>query len=463
MIVARVSRGSSFKGVTAYLAHTHDNDNRATFTATQNMATDNVYMAARFMAATAMDAEAIKLANGWNGKGRKSTDKPVYHAFMSWDESRHPDIEHQEQSARELLKAMGLEKAQAIIVGHDSTDNEKTHLHIVVNLIDPETGKQFSLSNDERKMQAWALDYCKANGIDIDQIAPNRAKNAEKRKSLEGTRESEGENGKTQDLGLEGNKRLSRAEWLKMKEELFKRQSDERGILRGLHGKDWENAKAEISARKREAKQAFSAEYQKQKAEAKERNRPQWREFFKQQKTERAKLEIEMREAVKQYRRSRSFAGRVLSGLGLGQRADQAEAKLATVQMNLATLQGQQEQQRADFAKQLSQETFERTVQAVPPLERLDLGGMKERHDRERERLREKQQAERENAGIKTNDRAKTSEQGNEQDKTPKTAKERWEAKKARDLSDRAKAELEKMRQRDRQNRERGRDRGREM
>lgn len=459
MIVATVARGASFKGVTAYLHSANENDHRAEFTAMQNIGTANPYMAARVMAATAMDAEAIKLANGWNGKGRKSTDQPVYHAIMSWDETRHPDIEHQEQTAREMLKAVGLDRAQAIIVGHN--DNQKTHVHVVVNLIDPETGKQFSLSNDRRKMQTWALEYCKANGIDIEKVAPNRAKNAEKRAELAMAEP----NTKTAPVELEGNKRLSRNEWLAMKDELFKRQAEERGILKGLHGKDWEDAKAEIAKRTAISKRLFSAEYRKQKAEAKEINRPKWRAFFQEQKAERAKIEREMGEAVTQYRKSRSLAGRIMSGLGLGQRVDQAQAKLATVQMNLATMHGQQEQAQRAFSKELSQDIFERTKQAVEPLERLDLAGMKDRHQADRDRLRERHLAEREKAGVKTREPVKPKAQDNtpprkENDRTKRA--DRLQAMKDRGLSDRAKAEIEKMRRRDRKNRERGQDRGRD-
>ena len=454
MIVATVARGASFKGVTAYLHSANEDDHRAEFTATQNIGTENAYMAARVMAASAMDADAIKLANGWNGKGRKSTDKPVYHAIMSWDDTRHPDPQHQEQSARDMLKAMGMENAQAIIVGHN--DNGKTHVHVVVNLIDPETGKQFNLSNDRRKMQAWALDYCKANGIDLEKIAPNRAKNAEKRAELAQATGAE----KTAPEPLEGNKRLSRPEWLAMKEELFKRHAEDRATLKALHGKEWETAKAEIAKRQAEGKRQFSAEYRKQKAEAKERNRPKWRAFFNAQKAERAQTDKAMREAVTQYRRSRSLAGRVLAGLGLGQRVDQAQAKLATVQMNLANLKGRQEADRAKFAKAINQETFERTKQDAKPLPRLDLSEMKERQQAERDRQRERHQIERDRAGLKATDRAKTREQDNA--KKPAKAYDRMQAMKERGLSEKAKAELERMRQRDRRNRERGQDRGRD-
>ena len=179
MIVSKVSRGSSFKGLAAYLGGQDKGEHRAVWSATQNIGTENIYMAARLMAATAMDADEIKRQNGWDGRGRRTTEKPVYHTVMSWPKEESPDYAHQEQAARDLVKAAGFENAQAIFVGHD--DNGKTHVHVVVNVLDPETGKQFSLSNDYRKMQAWALEYCKEHGIDPTEIAPNRLKNAEAR------------------------------------------------------------------------------------------------------------------------------------------------------------------------------------------------------------------------------------------------------------------------------------------
>lgn len=169
-----------------------------------------------------------------------------------------------------------------------------------------------------------------------------------------------------------------------------------------------------------------------------------------------------MREAVTQYRKSRSLAGRIMSGLGLGQRVDQAQAKLATVQMNLATMHGQQEQAQRAFSKELSQDTFERTKQAVEPLERLDLAGMKDLHQADRHRLRERHLAEREKAGVKTKEPVKPKEQDSAPPRKkshPKNRANRLQAKKDRGLSDRAKAGLEKMRRRDRKNRERGRER----
>lgn len=453
MIVANVARGSSFKGVTAYLANPRDDQHRADWTATRNVATSNVHMAARFMAATAMDADAIKLANGWNGKGRKSTDQPVYHTIMSWDESRHPDALHQERAAQELLAAMGFERAQAIMVGH--SDNGKTHLHLVVNLIDPDTGKQFSLSNDQRKMQAWALDYCKANGIELDEIAPNRAKNAEAR--AKGAPAAE----------LEGNKRLSREEWQTMRDTLFARHAEERAELKAVHGADWQQAKGEIAAKQRADEAAWRSEFAKQKARIKSEAKPEWRALFKRQRSESFAADLQIARAASADRRARSLTGAALRVFGLGQSVDQAEHNLRAAQLDKAALLDRQEIERREKAQAQGRAAIEATKSALPSRDALDLGPMKEGHAEDWQALRDRQQAEREAAGIKWEPKRQPDRQAEQRETARKerlTQRETPHEQAGRygiELDPKEREALRRMRERERQERERDKDRDR--
>ncbi|MGP1354055.1 MAG: relaxase/mobilization nuclease domain-containing protein [Parasphingopyxis sp.] len=394
MIPAAVARGSSFKGLAAYLGGSKKNDHRAVWSATQNIGTEDIHMAARLMAATAMDADAIKRANGWDGRGRRTTKRPVYHWIMSWPEDMSPDATHQEDAARDLLKATGFDEAQAIFVGHD--DNGKTHVHVVINLINPETGKQFSRSNDHYKAQAWALDYCKANGIDVEKIAPNRAKNAEKRKRA---KERGGlEPGET----LEGNKRLSRSEWNKMRKALLERQALERSDLHEDHASDRAFAKIKIEARKKADKAAFLKEHAHQKSLAQQRNRPYWRDLFQRQRQESAEARNAVEKAIKTHRRAHSFLGRVLSVLPFRKNAEQAQAELSLAKMKLAELLKQQERERYKLSRKLSGDVFDRTLEALPRREPIDLADMKERHARDWQELKERQAEERKDAGVKS-------------------------------------------------------------
>lgn len=447
MIVAAVSRGSSFKGVAAYLASPREDQHRALWTATNNLGTNSVQMGARIMAATALDADAIKLANGWNGKGRKSTKQPVRHMIMSWDESRHPDATHQKEAGRELLKAIGFGSAQSIMVGHN--DNGKTHVHIVANIIDPKTGKQFSESHSKRKMQAWALDYCKANGIDIQEIAPNRAKNAEVRAQAAETRSAiaPGE--------LEGNKRLSRSEWLAMRDALLSRQATERAALKKHQGADWEFAKRKLTARQRAEKAAFRKEHAHQKEIAKAQNRPYWQDLFRRQQAEVGSAQFEIERAAQTCKRASSIVGRALAILPFVKSASEARADLAIVRMNAAEVQRRHEIERKSLAKRLSQQTFDRTLAALPNRQRVDLSEMKIRHERQWRELKEKQAEARRAAGIR-GDRAQKAENEKTQERRARqrlTIEQRREKMRARQ-TDEARREIERMRERDQRDRD---------
>jgi len=451
MIVSKVSRGSSFKGLAAYLGGQDKGEHRAVWSATQNIGTENIYMAARLMAATAMDADEIKRQNGWDGRGRRTTEKPVYHTVMSWPKEESPDYAHQEQAARDLVKAAGFENAQAIFVGHD--DNGKTHVHVVVNVLDPETGKQFSLSNDYRKMQAWALEYCKEHGIDPTEIAPNRLKNAEARAKAK----EEGRSVKPEEL--EGNTRLSRSEWKKMRAELLRRQGSERDALKKKQAEDWGFAKAQLAAQRKADKKVFLTEHTHQKQIARERNRPVWRDLFERQRQEAAACRIEVEKAVKDYRKAHSFLGRVLSILPFRQSAAEAQAKLTIKRMELGQLLADQELEKRRLRRQLAEQVFDRTVEALPERRPLDLSGMKERHAEDWQALREQQREEREAAGIRSERLAREkAEHEKERTRDRRASIKEREAKMREGLSEEARRELEEQRKQ----REREKDRDRE-
>ena len=44
------------------------------------------------------------------------------------------------EAAQGFLKAVGMEKAQAVFIAHNDTD--QAHIHIVASRIDPETGRR---------------------------------------------------------------------------------------------------------------------------------------------------------------------------------------------------------------------------------------------------------------------------------------------------------------------------------
>jgi hypothetical protein len=67
------------------------------------------------------------------------------------------------ETAADALRALGMENHQAIIVEH--TDRPHKHVHVIVNLVNPETGQAVSLSNDAHKLDRWADDYEVTQGV----------------------------------------------------------------------------------------------------------------------------------------------------------------------------------------------------------------------------------------------------------------------------------------------------------
>ena len=70
--------------------------------------------------------------------GRK-LEKPVCHYSLNWAPDEEPDRQEMSRAVDESLKALGLEKHQALIVAHN--DKAHRHVHVIVNRVDLETGK----------------------------------------------------------------------------------------------------------------------------------------------------------------------------------------------------------------------------------------------------------------------------------------------------------------------------------
>lgn len=82
-----------------------------------------------------------------NGRPEFQGDKDNYatkdslHISLSWARGQTPDEAEKTEAAREFLKALGMENAQALFVEH--TDKSYAHIHIVASRIDPETGMAY--------------------------------------------------------------------------------------------------------------------------------------------------------------------------------------------------------------------------------------------------------------------------------------------------------------------------------
>lgn len=427
MIVRNVARGRSFTKLAAYLTSPKDGQHRALWSSIENVGATTPKTAAKIMAAVDIHADDLKAAAGVKAGGRKAKDGPVFHLVMSWAEGQQPEADHQLEAARDLLRAVGLDKAQALIVAHD--DNGKSHLHLMVNLVDPETGKRFSLSNDRHKMQEWALEYERQNG---GVIIERREKNAEAWAKGEAQDKADAIPRAAMDKAAKGQRRA----WAEIKAErdaIFARQSAERGDMRATHGDQWKTAKAEAAAHKAAYKAAFRAAYAREKAADKVTHKPTWKAVFQRQKAERAAIENTAnmarqraeraaqaagkaaRAAQKAEQRRKGVIGGLLQRIGLattpeaarGQQQAAAEQmhraamELAQAELAKAGLQAKHEAERRAIGKQISEGTFARAQLAVDTMPRADFAAMIRAQDEQRAAMIARHNAEREAHGLK--------------------------------------------------------------
>lgn len=161
---ATKGRGASFKGALRYVLHDKGaaTAERVGFLEMRNLATDDPHRAWHEMMTLCEAADDLKKRSGEKATGRK-LKKPVYAFTLNWHEDDRPEPGHMRQTAEEALQALGMEHLQAVIVEHK--DRPHRHVHVIVNLVHPDTGKAASLSNDEHKLDGWAHRYEVAQGV----------------------------------------------------------------------------------------------------------------------------------------------------------------------------------------------------------------------------------------------------------------------------------------------------------
>lgn len=178
------ANGRSFYGAWLYYMHDKETDtrDRIDWFTTENMLTDNPDLAWKVMAYTAKNQDRLKEASGQKRTGAK-TKKPVLAYSLNWHPEQSPDREHMLETARASMKMLGLEDHEAMIVAH--RDTKHSHVHLIVNRINPETGLVNTLSNSKRKLSDFALEYAKEHGLEY---SPQREENKKKREKGESTR-----------------------------------------------------------------------------------------------------------------------------------------------------------------------------------------------------------------------------------------------------------------------------------
>ena len=185
MIPCIQDRGHSFIGVTAYLMHDRGakTGERVAWTETGNLRTNDPEKAAKVMAWT--DKHRDEIRAGYRAEndmkpsaaGRKASAGNVLHHSLSWALGERPTEKHQRETVKAYLKHQGLDTHQYYVVGHSDTDH--VHVHIVTNLVNPETGKIHELSFAKRNAQKWALGYERKYGLHCHAREENAAKHAQ--------------------------------------------------------------------------------------------------------------------------------------------------------------------------------------------------------------------------------------------------------------------------------------------
>lgn len=138
-MIARVFRGTGFSGLQAYLLRGHDGQDteRVLWTATRNLGSDDPERAAPVMRATAEQSERV--------------ERPVWHLTLAAEPGAQIDRERWHRITERVLKDLGLEDHQVLIVAHDDTAHP--HLHLMVNRVHPEHHRAWSTSHDYRRLE----------------------------------------------------------------------------------------------------------------------------------------------------------------------------------------------------------------------------------------------------------------------------------------------------------------------
>jgi len=186
MFVSVASTGSFVSSGQYFVGRSHINE-RVEWTATRNLLTDDPHKSLKVLAYTSLHADELKHAHGVKPTGRKARVPPGLVVTLSWHPKHNPDQREMKIAADGVLKRLGLQDHEALIVAHN--DRPHKHLHILTSLVHPVTGIRNRLSFSKTKAQAWAREWERERNLEME--APNRHKTDEDRRLVrEGIREA---------------------------------------------------------------------------------------------------------------------------------------------------------------------------------------------------------------------------------------------------------------------------------
>ena len=140
------------------------------------------------MAATAEAAPDLKRLAGGAATGRK-LEKPVCHYSLNWAKDEKPDRQEMLRAAEGSLKALGMERHQALVVSHR---DGQPHVHVIANRVEPESGKAAGLSRSKLRLSKWAERYEREQG---KIRCPERERNNRRREARERVVDGRGHSG----------------------------------------------------------------------------------------------------------------------------------------------------------------------------------------------------------------------------------------------------------------------------
>ncbi len=204
MIIRIQGNGGSFRGAGLYYLHDKSadtalekhlkpkTDERVWFSDTRNCLSIDPGRALEEMWRTAEDQAYLKMQAGVKRGGRVCED-PTKTLSLSWHKDDQPTPEHMVEAADALLKHMGWDQHQAVYVGHN--DTEHRHVHIILNRVNPDTGRTLDDFREQKRAQSWALEYERSQ----DQVrCEQREINAQKQKESARTNDNQQEATPTQ-------------------------------------------------------------------------------------------------------------------------------------------------------------------------------------------------------------------------------------------------------------------------
>lgn len=322
-----ITQGKSFKGLSQYLLQDENRETteRVGWTQTLNLNDAQADQAWRLMLATANSANALKEASGI--KKGKTPVKVVHHFSINFNPEDEVTPEIMAKAVKESLAVYGMDHHQALAVEH--TDKDHRHVHVMVNLIDPETGmsgatpvmgddgkKRSKLSNSQRRLSSWAQKFERENGLTVTE---GRLSNANKR-----TRGERVEAHRKKRNVYEREQREKntdrRKDFLKHKHndraKEIQAQSDE---LKEQSRHEWDALKQSYYAEKDAIKAQMSPAMKARSAEIKELFKPYWADMFKRHRQELQAFETGDRTTIGRiWHASAVFKERALDGDYLG-------------------------------------------------------------------------------------------------------------------------------------------------